>query len=85
LNIFGYLADETSSENEAVELGKIVGYERQAKIVYDPKEQKNPDQIFLGIEPGSLISLADKKVFRPTNPIHQDFYKTSEPLADHLR
>jgi len=66
-------------------LSKIVGYERQPKIVYDPNEQKHPDQIFVGIEPGSLISLADKKVFRPTNPIHQNFYKLSEPLADIVR
>ncbi|KAI6176319.1 39S ribosomal protein L15, mitochondrial [Aphelenchoides bicaudatus] len=49
------------------------------------KEQKHPDQIFLGLEPGSIVNVVDKKVYRPTHPVHQAFYKTSEPLADYLR
>lgn len=72
-------------ENEAKELSEIVGYERQARIAYDPNEQKSPDQVFLGIEPGSIVSLVDKKVFRPTNPVHQSFYTGAEPLSDILR
>ena len=82
---FRYLADEEAIENEAKELGNILGYERVAKVAYDENEQKHPDQVFLGIEPGSLVSLVDKKVFRPTNPAHQSYYANSEPLADHLR
>lgn len=72
-------------ETEANELGNILGYERKAKILFDENEQKHPDQIFLGVEPGSLVSLVDKKIFRPTNPIHQSYYGKSDPLSDHLR
>jgi hypothetical protein len=65
-------------------LAEIVGYERQLRVDPTNMEQKHPDQIFLGIEPGALISLADKKAFRPTNQVHRDFYSASEPLSDHI-
>lgn len=82
---FSYLADETEIEAAAKELGEIVGYEREAKIAYDKNEQKHPDQIFLGLAPGSIVNVPDKKVYQPTHPVHQAFYKGSDPLADHLR
>lgn len=49
------------------------------------KEQKRPTQVFLGLEPGSLVSLRDHKVFEPTHPALIEYYNSEDPLADHLR
>ncbi len=37
-------------------------------------ETKRPDQIFVGLDPGSLVSLADRRVFRPTHAAHVAHY-----------
>lgn len=83
-NYRGYLADEESIENSEERLAQIVGYERkQAEEVNN--EQKKPSQVFLGLESGSIVSLADEKVFEPTHPSLVDYYRPEEPLSDHLR
>ncbi|KAI6214025.1 hypothetical protein M3Y94_00220200 [Aphelenchoides besseyi] len=81
----GYLAEESECEKAADELAQILDYKRTQSIPSHVQEEKHPDHIFLGIEPGSLVSLADKKIFRPTHPVHRDFYCDSEPLAEHMR
>ena len=83
--LLSYLADEDECEAAAENLAKIVGYERRIPTPSFAHEQKHPDSIFLGIPAGSLISLADKKAFRPTHPELRAYYGESEPIADHLR
>uniref|UniRef100_A0A914EN10 Large ribosomal subunit protein uL15m n=1 Tax=Acrobeloides nanus TaxID=290746 RepID=A0A914EN10_9BILA len=83
----GYLAKPEDIAKSEQRLAEIVGYQRQV----DPsdeenwqREQKNPKQVFLGLEPGSIVSLEDRKVFVPTHPVLTEYYN-GEPLADHLR
>ncbi|CAD5207042.1 unnamed protein product [Bursaphelenchus okinawaensis] len=81
----GYLADEAEIKKASEELADIVGYKYEPRHM-DSGPKKTPDQIFAGLEPGSLVSLADKKVFRPTNSVHEAYYRGEENrLADHLR
>ncbi|CAD5210949.1 unnamed protein product [Bursaphelenchus xylophilus] len=81
----GYLADENEIRAASEELANIVGYKYEPRHIDSP-HRKSPSQIFAGLEPGSLVSLVDKKVFRPTNPVHEAFYKGEQnEVADHLR
>lgn len=57
-----------------------MGYER--KEVQSEWEEKRPDQLFIGIESGSLISLKDKKVFLPTHRALQNYYGLGENPDD---
>jgi large subunit ribosomal protein L15 len=84
----GYLADDSDITKSEQRLAEILEYERNV----DPdlaelweKEHKKPNEVFLGLKPGSLVSLADKKVFEPTHPAIIDYFNPAEPLADHLR
>ena len=85
---FRYLAEDSDITKSEHRLAEILEYERNV----DPqlsevwrKESKKPNEIFLGLKPGSLVSLADRKVFEPTHPAIIEHYNPSEPLADHLR
>lgn len=76
-------------KRSAERLAEIMAYDSNIITENDhklwEKEEKRPDQVFLGIRPGSLVSLADKKVFLPTHPEVFDHYNMKTPLADHLR
>ncbi|CAJ0596041.1 unnamed protein product [Cylicocyclus nassatus] len=68
----GYLADFHELGKARQRLGLVRGYK-----VPDEETRlgdKGPTQVFYGIPPGALVSLADKKVFLPTNPIVRDYY-----------
>jgi hypothetical protein len=43
-------------------MAEILGYCLPEKTEVN-EDSKRPDQVFLGLEPGQLVSLADKKVF----------------------
>ncbi|KAF7635316.1 hypothetical protein Mgra_00005284 [Meloidogyne graminicola] len=86
----GYLADSEEIEKSKQKLAEILEYGLKFTDNNDQKppyiiEDKTPDQVFLGLEPGQLVSLEDKKVFEPTHPTLVDYYKRSEPLSDYAR
>ncbi|KHJ88040.1 hypothetical protein OESDEN_12170 [Oesophagostomum dentatum] len=69
----GYLAEAAEIQEARQRLGLVMGYkvpERKEHL-----EEKGPTQVFYGIPPGALVSLVDKKVFLPTNPIVKDYYQ----------
>ncbi|MFH4977573.1 hypothetical protein AB6A40_004282 [Gnathostoma spinigerum] len=68
----GYLCKKEDLTRAEDELAQLYGYER--KLRCETLDEKDPTQIFVGLEPGSLISLADKKVFVPTSEAHRRYY-----------
>ncbi|CAB3408012.1 unnamed protein product [Caenorhabditis bovis] len=68
----GYLCDEETIEEERRKLAAVRGYEvAELKI---KSELKPINQVFHGIPSGSVVSLADKKVFAPTSELHREYY-----------
>jgi len=72
----GYLAHPDLVEQEIQVLAQKYGYEAP---VYDPndelfKKAKDPRQIFFGLEPGWLISLQDKTIFKPEQQQLEEIY-----------
>ncbi|CEF65526.1 39S ribosomal protein L15, mitochondrial [Strongyloides ratti] len=76
----GYLADPKEVEKDRIELAKKYGYELPDSTG-KANEIKKPTEVFMGIESGSIVSLTDKKVFIPKDPILKKYY-TDEYLAD---
>jgi hypothetical protein len=70
-------------------LAEIVGYKLEEENETSQNyslEEKKPDQVFLGLEAGQIVSLADEKIFEPIHPALLQFYRNpNEQLADHLR
>ncbi|KAL3097465.1 hypothetical protein niasHS_003913 [Heterodera schachtii] len=82
----GYLANPEDIETSRVRLADIVGYTLVTGPPPFENEQKRPDQVFLGLEPGQLVSLEDEKVFEPTHPTLVEYYRGEEQqVADTIR
>ena len=81
---FSYLASDEYIEKSRIRLADILEYEL-SKEAASQRELKRPEQLFLGLEAGQLVSLADQKVFEPTHPTLVEYYRGGETLADHLR
>lgn len=84
---FSYLAKPEQISQSEKRLAELVGYERHVDAASEALwniEQKSPNQVFLGLESGSIVSLEDRAVFVPTHPTLREHYN-GEPLADHLR
>lgn len=80
------MAEEKEIAVSEQELANILGYQKEMKCQFNEDEQKTPDQNFAGLEPGSIVSLLDRKVFRPTNPVLKDYYLGEQgSVSDHLR
>uniref|UniRef100_A0A1I7UEK8 Large ribosomal subunit protein uL15m n=1 Tax=Caenorhabditis tropicalis TaxID=1561998 RepID=A0A1I7UEK8_9PELO len=69
----GYLSEETELEKER-QLSADVGGYSLPKDVNITSSLKAIDQVFHGIPSGSVVSLADKKVFAPKNELHREYY-----------
>ncbi|KAK0425758.1 hypothetical protein QR680_009366 [Steinernema hermaphroditum] len=78
----GYLAEPSAIAESEERLAELMGYERHTRTT--EFEEKARDQVFLGIPPGSLVSLADRKVFYPTTPAVEEYYK-QQLISDHPR
>jgi hypothetical protein len=85
---FSYLANPEEIEKSKIRLAEILEYnlldeekQKQHFII----EEKHPDQVFLGLESGQLVSLEDKKIFEPTHQTLVEYYKRSESLSDYAR
>ncbi|XP_020283121.1 39S ribosomal protein L15, mitochondrial [Pseudomyrmex gracilis] len=74
----GYLADPEKISQERLVLAQKYGYELP-KIEDDPdcemlRERKDPRQLFYGLEPGWVVSLRDKLIFKPKAQYLKDYY-----------
>jgi len=73
----GYLADPTAVEKEKEVLAQKYGY----SLPPMPDEElyrfhKDPRQIFYGLEPGWIVSMQDKTIFKPSHPDLNDVYSS---------
>ena len=70
----GYLADPKQVAEERIILAQKYGYtlpEIDSDLL---KMKKDPRQIFYGLEPGWLVSLSDKQIFKPTDEEVKQYY-----------
>ncbi|CBY33637.1 unnamed protein product [Oikopleura dioica] len=68
----GYLADKDLVNFDRQRLAKELGYENVNISTCDIMSmEKSPRQIWYGIEPGSLVNLAEKKVYKPFEPAEE--------------
>ncbi|XP_063239701.1 large ribosomal subunit protein uL15m [Bacillus rossius redtenbacheri] len=76
----GYLADPERVSWERLVLAQKYGY-RLPRLEDDPRyemlsRRKDPRQVFLGLEPGWVVSLRDRSVLKPREPRVVDFYRS---------
>jgi large subunit ribosomal protein L15 len=76
----GYLANPEQIRVERLKLAQKFGYELP-DLVADPMremlaKQKDPRQIWHGLEPGWVVNIKDKKVLKPVSQEWVDFYKS---------
>jgi len=69
----GYLADPEDIAKERLLLAQKYGYKLPDENPY-PKEQKDPRQIFLGLEPGWIVNLKEKVILKTTDPELLEYY-----------
>lgn len=71
----GYLADPVKVREERFVLAQKYGYEVNEEDE-EPfmKESKDPRQIFYGLEPGWVVSLAEKRIYKPSEKVLQERY-----------
>ena len=74
----GYLSDPAMVHQERKALAEKYGYELP-DITTNPNfnslvMRKDPRQIFFGLEPGSLVSLADEVVIKPSSDFASEHY-----------
>lgn len=76
----GYLADPEEVSKERLILAQKYGYELPV-IEKDESYsmlslRKDPRQLFLGLEPGWIISLRDKAILKPKDEELREYYKS---------
>ena len=73
----GYLADPAEVAREKVTLAQKYGYSLAPdQLEGGAAETKDPRQIFYGLEPGWIVSLADKCIYKPEDEQMQKVYKS---------
>ena len=78
----GYLADPAKVQEERLVLAQKYGYDLP-DIVSDPKRDvltasKDPRQVFYGLEPGWIVNLREKLIYKPVGDRDLDDYYKSE-------
>ena len=77
----GYLADPDVVARERLLLSQKYGYElpdlRRDPLRHVLLAEKDPRQIFFGLQPGWLVNLRDKVVYEPTDPDLLKYYHGS--------
>ena len=74
----GYLADPAQVLQEKHLLAQKYGYSLTEEQLEDSSSTaKDPRQIFLGLEPGWVVNLADKCIYKPLDPELQNVYESS--------
>ncbi|XP_014294084.1 large ribosomal subunit protein uL15m [Halyomorpha halys] len=77
----GYLADPEKISYERLVLSQKFGYElpslSKSDHMYDVlMERKDPRQIFYGLEPGWIVNLVEKEIYKPKDEELIQYYKT---------
>ena len=71
----GYLADPSEVVKEKVSLAQKYGYSLSEEQLNDVNsESKDPRQIFYGLEPGWIVNVNDKCIYKPEEL--QDLYQS---------
>jgi len=72
----GYLADPKEVAEERLALAQKYGYELSENEDDEVlKESKDPRQVFYGLQPGWVVNLADKLIYKPADPELEKIYK----------
>jgi len=73
----GYLADPRRVAEERLVLAQKYGYDLPDDIDEDfLRASKDPRQVFYGLEPGWVVNLKDKSIYKPLDKELQDYYKS---------
>lgn len=77
----GYLADPDKISYERLVLSQKFGYELPSLSKSDPMfevlmERKDPRQIFYGLEPGWIINVVEKEIYKPKDKELIEYYRT---------
>jgi len=70
----GYLADPQEVIEERFKLSQKYGYEYKELDSDLMKETKDPRQVFYGLNPGWVINLADKLIYKPADEKLKEVY-----------
>ena len=74
----GYLADPAQVLQEKVLLAQKYGYSLAEEQLEDSATPtKDPRQIFHGLEPGWVVNLAERVIYKPLDQELQDVYQNS--------
>lgn len=71
----GYLAHPEKIMEERFILGQKYGYEVSEISQEFLLEVKDPRQVFYGLEPGWLVNLKDKEIYKPKDEDQLGYYK----------
>jgi large subunit ribosomal protein L15 len=75
----GYLADPKKVADERVVLAQKYGYTLPEDVGSDDdmmRVHKDPRQVFYGLEPGWIVNLKDKAIYKPEDKDLDDYYKS---------
>ena len=79
----GYLADPRLVAEERMKLAQKYGYELNEISEEYLRETKDPKQTFYGLEPGWIVDLKDKVIFKPTKDSElYKFYTRPTPKGE---
>ena len=62
----GYLADPRLIAEERTKLAQKYGYEVKLDLDNTLSEIKDPKQVFFGLEPGWIVDLKDRIIYKPS-------------------
>ena len=72
----GYLADPRRVAEERLVLAQKYGYDLPDIDEDFLRVSKDPRQVFYGLEPGWVVNLKDKSIYKPLDKELQDYYKS---------
>ena len=72
----GYLADPQRVAEERLVLAQKYGYDLPEIEDDFLKVSKDPRQVFFGLEPGWVVNLKDKAIYKPLDKELLDYYKS---------
>merc|ERR1711936_639592 len=73
----GYLADPAEVAHQRLALAQKYGYSLTEEQLEDNYPGKDPRQIFYGLEPGWVVNVPEKCIYKPTDHSLETVYQTS--------
>jgi len=73
----GYLADPAEVAQERLLLAQKYGYSLTQEQTEDKYSTKDPRQIFYGLEPGWVVNIPDKCIYKPTDQSLENVYQSN--------